>query len=509
MNQKLSETSTHPKVRYLAVDPSAADVISNYKSNIEAKARGRNAPLACMECLQAAVDLPFDQGIAKEREIFDAAIESTESRAMRYVFFSERQVSKVPGINKDTPTRAIDSAAVLGAGTMGGGIAMNFANAGIPVKLLDQEQPLLDKGMAIITKNYAATVKKGRLSQAAMNERLRLISPTLDFESLNEVDMVVEAVFEEMSLKKEIFKRLDSVCNKDAILASNTSYLNVNELAAQTSRAPNVLGTHFFSPANVMRLLEIVRADECSGETLASVMGRAKRMGKVGVISGVCPGLIGNRMLEGYFREAGFIIEEGALPHEVDKIITDFGFPMGPFAVWDLAGLDIGWRKRQAEADSRNPNERYSAIGDRLCEMGRFGQKPQAGYYRYEEGSRIPIPDPHVEKLIFQTSDEAGITRRKISEQEILTRCLYPLINEGARILEEEIAIRASDIDIIYLYGYGFPNYRGGPMFYADTVGTWTVYDTIRKYEELHGEFRQPADLLKQLAKSNSKFTEN
>jgi 3-hydroxyacyl-CoA dehydrogenase len=342
-----------------------------------------------------------------------------------------------------------------------------------------------------------------------MHRCLSLITPTLDVADIADADIVVEAVFEEMPTKKEVFKRFDAVCKPDAILASNTSYLDVNELAAVTSRPEFVLGTHFFSPANVMRLLEVVRADAVSDETLASVMALAKRMRKVAVISGVCNGFIGNRMLEGYFREAAFLIEEGALPQDVDRVMTDFGMAMGPFAVSDLAGLDIGWRKRKAEASGRSNQQRYSVIADQLCEQGRYGQKTKAGYYRYEEGSRAPIPDDAVEALILAASRGAGVARRQITDQEILERCLYPLINEGAKILEEGISERASDIDTVYVAGYGFPDYKGGPMFYADTIGLDKVHATLRGYQNVHGDSWQPAALLERLAVTGGRFQDN
>jgi 3-hydroxyacyl-CoA dehydrogenase len=485
------------------------NLFDEFKTSIARRARGRRAPYDCIECLEAAARLPFDEGLIRESEIFVAAMASIESQAMRHVFFAEREAAKIKGISKQIRPRAINSAAVMGAGTMGGGIAMNFANAGIPVVLLDQAAEFLERGMGTIRNNYAATVSKGRLSESAMHRCLSLITPTLDVADIADADIVVEAVFEEMSIKKEVFKRFDEVCKPDAILASNTSYLDVNELAAVTSRPEFVLGTHFFSPANVMRLLEVVRADAVSDETLASVMALAKRMRKVAVISGVCNGFIGNRMLEGYFRESAFLIEEGALPQDVDRVMTDFGMAMGPFAVSDLAGLDIGWRKRKAEASGRSNQQRYSVIADQLCEQGRYGQKTKAGYYRYEEGSRAPIPDDAVEALILAASRGAGVARRQITDQEILERCLYPLINEGAKILEEGISERASDIDTVYVAGYGFPDYKGGPMFYADTIGLDKVHATLRGYQNVHGDSWQPAALLERLAATGGRFQDN
>ena len=496
----------HPRAcdRELQLDD--PDIFDAYRKSIERRAHGRRAPYACIECLESAVELPFADGLRREREIFDVCMMSDEAKALRYVFFAERQAGKVPGVDKSTALRDLKEAAVIGAGTMGGGITMNFANAGIPVRILDQTQDALDRGIATITKNYASTVSKGRLSQTDMDARLALITPTLEFSELGNADIVVEAVFEEMPIKLETFKQLDALCKPGAILASNTSYLDVNEIALSTSRADDILGMHFFSPANVMRLLEIVRTDTCSKEVLATVMALAKRMGKVGVVSGVCHGFIGNRMLEGYFREAAFLIEEGATPSQVDAVMTNFGMPMGPFAVSDLAGLDIGWRKRKAGEAVRNKAERYSTVADSLCEMGRYGQKTQAGYYRYEPGNRTPVPDKVVDAVIVEAAAAAGIERRAIGDDEILSRCLYPLINEGALILEEGIAARASDIDTVWVNGYGFPTYRGGPMFYADTVGAKPIYDTVCHYHQLHGDIWRPAPLLKRLAESGGSF---
>ena len=504
--EQVASKSSHPVVGQLAITLDDDNIFDTYRKSIARRAGGRQAPYDCIDCLQAAAELPFAQGLARESEIFYAAMASVESNAMRHVFFAERQAAKIPDVPKDVTPAEIQSAAVMGAGTMGGGIAMNFANAGIPVILLDQGQEFLDRGMATIEKNYAATVRKGRLSQEAMDRCLSLITPTLDVEDVKDADMVIEAVFEEMDIKKEVFQRFDAICKPGTILASNTSYLDVNELAAMTQRPQHVLGTHFFSPANVMRLLEIVRTDSVDHQTLATVMGLARRMRKVAVVSGVCKGFIGNRMLEGYFREAAFLIEEGALPQDVDRVMVEFGMAMGPFAVSDLAGNDIGWRKRKAEAHVRDNAVRYSCIADQLCELGRFGQKTQAGYYRYEEGSRAPIPDPEVEALIVQASAAASIERRSIDDQEILERCLYPLVNEGAKILEEGIAARASDIDTVYVNGYGFPDYRGGPMFYADSVGLDAVNAAVERYQQQHGDIWRPAQLLTRLANTGSTF---
>jgi 3-hydroxyacyl-CoA dehydrogenase len=468
--------------------------------------RGYPAPLAIVDCVEAATSLPFAKGVAFERQEFQKLVRSDESRALRHLFFAERQVAKIPDVPEDTPTREIKTAALIGAGTMGGGIAMNFANAGIPVKMLEVNQEALDKGLGIVRKNYAATVAKGRLTQEVMDKRMSLFTGVTSYDAIKDADIVIEAVFEDMAVKKQVFEKLDKVCKPGAILATNTSTLDVNEIAAVTARPQDVLGLHFFSPANVMKLLEVVRAKKTGKDVLATAMKLSKAIKKVGVVAGVCDGFIGNRMLHGYFREAGFLLEEGASPQQVDKAIEDFGFAMGPFRVGDLAGLDVGWYIRKRQAASRPAHLRYSKVADQICELGRFGQKTGAGWYRYEAGNRNPIPDPVVEDLIVKASREAGIERRKISDQEILERCLYSLVNEGAEILDEGIALRAADIDIVYVYGYGFPRYRGGPMFYADTVGLDKVLASIQQFHKAHGEFWKPAPLLEKLAAEGKKF---
>jgi 3-hydroxyacyl-CoA dehydrogenase len=383
---------------------------------------------------------------------------------------------------------------------------MNFANAGIPVKVLEMSQEALDKGLGVVRKNYAATVAKGRLEQEEMDRRMGLIQGVLRYDALKSADIVIEAVFEDMGVKKQVFERLDAVAKPGAILATNTSTLDVNEIAAATRRPDSVLGLHFFSPANVMRLLEVVRASATSKETLATAMKLARTIRKVGVVAGVCDGFIGNRMLHAYLREAGFLLEEGATPQQVDRVIEDYGFAMGPFRVSDLAGLDVGWYIRKRQAATRPPHLRYSKVADRICEMGRFGQKTGAGWYRYEAGNRTPLPDPEIEALIVSAAKEAGIERRQVSDQEILERCIYALVNTGAEILEEGIALRAGDIDIVYIYGYGFPRYRGGPMFYADSVGLDRVYQAVQGFHAVHGEFWTPAPLLERLARAGGAF---
>ena len=498
----------HPRVRDREVRVDDPGIFDAMRKQIERRARGMRAPYACIECVEAAVQLPFDEGLAREYEVFDAQVRSPEAAALRHLFFAERQIARVPGIGKDIATRDIREGAVIGAGTMGSGIAMNFANAGVPVKLFDLGGEQLDRAMAAIERNYASTVSKGRLSEAAMRERLARITPVLELDAVASADFVIEAVFEEMALKLDTFARLDAICKPEAIIASNTSYLDVNRIAAATGRPSQVLGTHFFSPANVMRLLEVVRTDSVSDEVLATTLSVGRRMGKVPVVSGVCHGFIGNRMLEGYLREAVFLVEEGALPQDVDRVLTDFGFPMGPFAVSDLAGLDIGWRSRRDHRAAEDERRYSGTIGDRLCERGCFGQKTGSGYYRYEPGSRAPIPSPEVEALIEEVSAELGIERRAIDDEEILSRCIYPLVNEGANVLDEGIALRAGDIDIVWLNGYGFPAHRGGPMHYADHVGIESIYRRVCDYHERHGAWWKPAPLLERMARDGTTFAE-
>jgi 3-hydroxyacyl-CoA dehydrogenase len=485
-----------------------AELFAEFRRELVRTRRGFEAPQRCVDAVEAATRLPFEKGLEKEREIFIECLGSTQSAAQRHIFFAERQVSKIPDVPKDTPVKAVKTAAVIGAGTMGGGIAMNFANAGIPVYMLDVSQEALEKGLGVVSKNYAGSVSKGRMSQADMDKRLGLIRPVLSYDELKDVDIVIEAVFEEMDIKQEVFRKLDAVCKSEAILATNTSTLDIDEIASVTSRPQQVIGTHFFSPANVMKLLEIVRGAKTSKEVIATTMAMAKMIRKVGVLVGVCDGFVGNRMIHHYIREAMFLLEEGALPQQVDRVLYDFGMPMGPFQMSDLAGLDVGWRIRKRQAATRPKDERYSAISDKLCEQGRFGQKTGVGFYKYEAGNRTPIPDPEVEALIVAESKACGIPRREISDQEILERCIYPLINEGARILEEGIALRASDIDVIYIYGYGFPVYRGGPMFYADTVGLDVVYKAVCGYHEQHGLLWEPAPLLRRLADKGQSFAD-
>ena len=483
-------------------------VFAATRERLGRRARGQRAPTACLECVELALTLPFDEGVRREREIFDECMASPESAALRHVFFAERAVRKVPGIGKETPTRSIENAAIVGAGTMGRGIAICFANAGIPVWLMDSDPEALERALAAIRSDYERRVSRGRLGAADAEARVALIEPIESMEGVSGVDLVIEAVFEEMPLKEEVFRSLDAACDEGAIFASNTSYLDVNHLAdIVPRRRGNVLGMHFFSPAQVMRLLEVVRTDSASPETLATVLSLGRRLGKIAVVAGVCHGFIGNRMLEGYTREVRFLLEEGAAPAEIDAALTGFGMAMGPCAAADLAGLDVSWRKRKADAHLRDPSKRYSAVADRLCEMGRFGQKTGAGYYRYEPGSHTPVPDPEVDALIAEAAAENGINRRTIGTDEIIERCLYPLVNEAARILEEGIALRASDIDIVWINGYGFPRWRGGVMHWADAVGLEAIHAAIERFSESQDHW-EPAPLLSRLASEGKGFAD-
>ena len=491
----------------LTIKPDPSISFDDLELTIAKKYRGLIAPVECVKAIRGCVDLPFEDGLKRERELFLALKASTQSKALRHAFFGEREVAKIPGLPADTQSREIHSVAVIGAGTMGGGIAMCFANAGIPVTLLDAQQDALDRGLAIISKNYAATNAKGGLSQADMERRLSLIAGSLDFNDIGNADLIVEAVFEDIDVKKTTFEKLDVVAKPGAILATNTSYLDVGKIASFTSRPQDVVGMHFFSPANVMKLLENVRTPNTAPDVLATVMQVGKRLGKVAVLVGGSDGFVGNRMLAQRSREVLFLLEEGALPQQVDKVLFEFGFSMGPFAVSDLAGLDIGWRNRKSRAHLRKPGVRDCNLLDKVCELGRFGQKTNAGWYRYEQGSRVPIADPLIERLINDHSAEHGIVRRQIADQEILERCLYSMINEAAKILTEGVAARAIDIDMVWLHGYGFPRYRGGPLFYADEVGVRNVFDAIVKYRDRFGaDFWTPAPLLEEMALAGKAF---
>ena len=482
-----------------------SEVFAEFRANLEKKARGLFAPFKCVDAVEAAFELPFEKGMQRERELFQECMESPQRAGLVHAFFAEREVSKVPGLPRDTPVRDVERVGIIGAGTMGGGIAMNFANAGIPVRLLEVKQEALDKGLSVIRRNYENSAKKGRITQEQVEQRMALIEPTLSYDDFADVDLVIEAVFEDMGVKKDIFSTLDRVCKQGAILASNTSTLDIDEIASSTARPADVVGMHFFSPANVMKLLENVAGSNTANDVKATVMSLAKRIGKVGVLVGNCYGFVGNRMLHRRGAEATALVNEGASPQQVDRVLTDFGFPMGQFAMSDLAGIDVGYRireERRKAGEDIPPN-----WTDKLVEQGRLGQKTQAGIYKYEEGNRQPIPDPEVDRLIEQFREEQGIQAREVPDQEILERCMYVMINEGAKILEEGIAARSLDVDVTWIYGYGFPSYRGGPMFWADQVGVDTIRDTVRRFHDtLGGDQWQPAALLERLADEGSTF---
>ena len=498
---------TRERNQKLGTPQDNSTIFASAREAVRKKQRNLIAPLSAIDAIEAATRLPFEEGCQAEARLFLDCLYSDQSKALIHVFFAEREVAKVPDIPKETPVISVSSAAVVGAGTMGGGIAMVFANAGIPVLLKEADEAALDRGLANIQKNYATSVKRGRFTQQFVDERLKLIQPTLSYDDFGKVDMVIEAVFEGMALKKEVFAELDRVCKPGAILASNTSTLNIDEIATVPSRPSSVIGTHFFSPANVMRLLEIVRGKATGKEVIATCMQLSKKLGKVGVLVGNCRSFVGNRMFHPYVREATFLVEEGASVDAVDKALYDFGMAMGPLSTLDLAGLDVGWRIRKEYRYLEKPGIRQPFAGDRLCEMGRFGQKTGAGWYKYDE-ARTAIPDPEVAEWTKEWSAGAGIAQRSIQASEIVDRCIYALINEGARILEEGYALRAGDIDIIYINGYGFPAFRGGPMWYADAVGLKKVYERIGEFHRVHGELWEPAPLLKELAAAGKTFAD-
>ncbi len=465
--------------------------------------RNMTAPLQAIEAIEAAATLPFDEGCRKERELVRGCLASDQCRALIHAFFAERAVSKIPDVPKETPASPIRHAAIIGAGTMGGGIAMALANAGISVVIKDADKAALDRGLTAIRNNYASSVKKGRFSQEVMDQRMALIHPQLSYDGLHNADLIIEAVFESMALKKQVFAELDLVAKPSCVLASNTSTLDIDQIAAATSRPEMVIGLHFFSPAHVMRLLEIVRGKATSKEVIATAMALAKTLRKVGVLVGNCWGFVGNRMMLPYMREAQFLVEEGATPQQVDQALYEWGMAMGIFAVDDMGGIDVQWRVRQEHKEA--PGFRQPLVLDKLYHMGRLGQKTGAGWYRYDE-NRKAIPDPEIAALIEQTAREAGIPRRSIGAEEIIERCIYVMINEGARILEEGHALRASDIDTVYLAGYGFPAYRGGPMWFADTVGLANVYQRIEEFHRQLGDLWKPAPLLRRLAEAGETF---
>ena len=496
-----------PRARDLKVKQPNADAFLQFARNtVAAASKPFPAPLQCVEAVAASLK-PFDEGLQTERTLFQALMQTPESRALRHVFQAERAAAKVPGLPEGTVLRPIARVGVIGAGTMGGGITMNFLNAGIPVVLLEMKQEALDRGLATIRKNYENSMKKGKLKPEQVEQRMGLITPTLEYAALKDADLIVEAVFEEMGVKEAVFRQLDAVAKPGAILASNTSYLDIDRIATFTRRPQDVIGLHFFSPANVMRLLEIVRGAQTAPDVLATSLQLAKQIKKVAVVSGVCDGFIGNRMLARYGAAAQGLINAGALPQQIDGALQKFGLAMGPFRMGDLAGLDIGWATRKRKAVEAGV-EMKPIVADKLCEAGRFGQKTGAGWYRYEAGNRTPLPDSVTEQLIADYRAAHGITPRKIGDEEIVARCIFALMNEGARILEEGIAARASDIDLVYLNGYGFPLHRGGPMLYADTVGLPQVVRSLRRFAAEPGADAswQPAPLLVRLAEEGRSF---
>ncbi|HLN01283.1 MAG TPA: 3-hydroxyacyl-CoA dehydrogenase NAD-binding domain-containing protein [Bryobacteraceae bacterium] len=488
--------------------PAAIAACAQARHNLKKTARGAHAPYAAVDAIQAGIEIGFDAGSQRETEIFAGCVLSTQSRAMVKLFFAEREVAKIPDVPKDTPTREIRSAAVVGAGTMGGGIAMNYANAGIPVLLKEVTQEALDRGLATIRRNYESSLEKGKITRERLDRTLALFTPTLTYDGFDQVDIVTEAVFENMDLKKATFAELGRVTRPDCILASNTSTLDIDEFARASGRPAQVIGTHYFSPANVMKLLEIVRGRESSKETIATAMKVAKRLNKLGVLVGNCFGFVANRMIAYYMREAYLLLEEGASVSQIDHALAGFGMPVGPFAMQDIAGIDVGARIRQylRSIGKHRAEGPQSPVPDWLYDMGRYGQKTGSGWYRYEPGSRTPIPDPLIDELAQKAAAERGIERRAISEDEIIARIMTALANEGANILEEGFAARPGDIDVIYVYGFGFPRHRGGPMFYADTVGLPTVLDCIRRYHDQLGDHWHPAPLLERLAASGKSF---
>jgi|RhiMethySRZTD1v2_1073278.scaffolds.fasta_scaffold00111_61 3-hydroxyacyl-CoA dehydrogenase len=507
--REIASRATHPKTRERTDKrPDAAAVpamIAAGKDLARKTRRHMEAPVRVIDALEAAVTLPFAEGCVRERQISLECTKSEQAKALIHAFFAERGVSRVPGVTKDTPAAPVATVGIVGAGTMGGGIAMACANAGIQVRLVDATQQALDNGITTIRKNYDVSVKRGRFTPEQVEQRMTAIRPQIGYDGFSETDLIIEAVFENMALKKEVATALDRVAKPGTVVATNTSTLDIDAIAASTSRPGSVVGLHFFSPANVMRLVEIVRGKATSPETLATAMAVAKRLGKVGVVVGNCEGFVGNRMMFPYMYECQFLVEDGATPEQVDRALTNFGMAMGMFAVDDMAGLDVAWRVRQELKQFSKPGDRKPLVADTLCEMGRFGQKTGKGWYVYGD-DRKPAPDPEVLALIEKAATAAGIRRRSFSNDEIIERTIYALINEGARVLDEGYASRAADIDVVYINGYGFPAWRGGPMFYADRVGLGTVYERIAAFHRELGQRWEPAPLLARLAREGSTF---
>ncbi len=507
--REVADVRPLPKVRDLPCRHPQGDAYFQFARNmVKGMAKNYPAPAKCVDAVEAATQKKFDEGMLFEREIFINLMWTPECRALRHLFAAERAASKIPDVPEDTPKRSVQSLAVIGAGTMGGGISMNFLNAGIPVTMLEMKQDALDRGVATIRKNYESQVKKGKLKPEKYEERMALLKTTLSYEDIGQADMVIEAVFEEMGVKQKVFAELDRVMKPGAILASNTSTLDLNQIASFTQRPQDVIGTHFFSPANVMKLLEVVRGEKTAKDVLATVMALGKKIKKTAVVSGVCDGFIGNRMIEQYARQAGFLLDEGCTPAQVDRAVEKFGFAMGPFRMGDLAGNDIGWAIRKRRSVEK-PDLRYSKTADLLCELGRYGQKTGAGWYDYQAGKRDAIPSALVEQMVEQHRTSMGITPRKVSDEEIVQRLVFSLVNEAAHILEEGIASRPGDIDMVYLTGYGFPIWRGGPMMYADTVGLYNVVQAMQRFARNpldDASFWQPAPLLARLVAEGKTF---
>ena len=504
---KVRSATEHPRVRDLNIAPIPdAAAFDAKRAAVERKARGQTSPLRCIDAVQAACEHDFDAGMREESRIFRDCMDSEQREGLIHYFFAERTATKIPGLSADAEARPIHSAAVIGSGTMGGGISMCFANAGIPVTVVDTTDEALQRGMATVNKNYARSVSRGSITQAQMDERLACFATTTDMNGIADADIIIEAVFENLALKCEIFTKLDGIAKQGAILATNTSTLDINKIGAATNRAHDVIGMHFFSPANVMKLCEIVRGEETSDAVIKTAMACAKSIAKVSALVGVCDGFVGNRMLHKYHLQSGYMIEDGALPWDVDRVFVDFGMPMGPFAMSDLAGLDVGYRVRQEQAKSRPSNQRYVDISDAIVEMGRHGQKTGAGYYKYVDGSRVGSPDSEIEQLIIKSSKAKGIERRHFGDDEMLKRLVYSMINEGAKILEEGIAIRASDIDVIYVNGYGFPAWRGGPMKYADSIGLDNLLSDIDAFQIQDGSGWEASQLLRKLVAEGKTF---
>jgi 3-hydroxyacyl-CoA dehydrogenase len=511
MARRVADTRPLPRIRdrddKLAEAKADPGIFDAMRKSIARRARNQKAPYNCIAAVEAACSLPFDEGIRRERELFDELENSAEARALRYAFFAEREVAKLPDIPRDTPLRPIKTAAIVGAGTMGGGIAMSFAEFGFPVKLLEVNQEALDRGVARIRSNYETSVRRGSLTEAEMNRRMALIEPVTSYDDIAQCDVVIEAVFERIPVKEEVFKKLDQVMKPGALLYTNTSGIDIDIMANATKRPQDVAGTHFFAPANVMKLFEVVKGAKSAPDTLATAMDLGRKIGKISAMAGNCDGFVANRSRTPFGTEMNIMVEEGALPEQVDKVMVDFGYPIGPFATADLSGLDIGYDSRQRRA-AENPNYRKMPIADAIVEMGRLGQKTGAGWFRYEKGDRSPRPDPEVARLIKEKAADMGVEQRSFADEEILRRLLFASVNEACKILEEGKAYRASDIDVMWLGGFGFPRYRGGLMYWADGIGVAEVYRQIAAWHQRYGERWAPAALLRRLADTNTPFRE-